>query len=284
MSEDNVLCASNTAIPMVFGSGSATKITPRDSGPSLIVPGFGFMNESGQYNDLTFEMWIKIRTSATEFRKIFGPISSDDGLYVNDAFLTLRVGTYSKSYFVGEWERPMLLAIRLSKNLASLVINGEEVISINTITNDLGFVSKYNEAGKDNDWLGFYAYADVPVIELDCLGIYPYKVSDIVEKRRWIYGQAVQSTENINGLDTASNILFDYPVSNYAKNYSYPDIGRWSQGINENLSIDNRSLSLPQYQLPTIAFSNKSKADWDRDIQRVQDNNLPFVTLRPGTA
>lgn len=284
LSEDNVLCASNTSIPMVFGSTSATTITPRDSGPSLIVPGFGFMNESGQYNDLTFEMWIKIRTSATEFRKIFGPISSEDGLYVNDAFLTLRVGSYSKSYFVGEWERPMLIAIRLSKNLASLVINGEEVISINTITDNLNFVSKYNELGKDNDWLGFYSYIDVPSLELDCLGIYPYKVSNIVEKRRWIYGQAVQAPENINGLDTGANILFDYPVSNYAKNYSYPDIGRWSQGINENLSIDNRSLSLPQYPLPTIAFSNKSYSDWERDIQKVQDETLPFISLKPNSS
>ncbi len=283
MAEDNVLCAGNTSIPMVFGSTSATKITPRDSGPSLIIPGLGFMNESGQYNDLTFEMWIKIQTSATDFRKIFGPISSDDGLYVNDAFLTLRVGSYSKSYFVGEWDRPMLLAIRLSKNLASLVINGEEVISMDVVTDNLNFVAKYNDLGKDNDWLGFYSYLDVPSLEIDCLGIYPYKVSNIVEKRRWIYGQAVQSPENINGLDTGSNILFDYPVSNYAKNYSYPDLGRWTQGINENLSIDNRSLSLPQYSLPTIAFDNKSYSDWNRDIQKVQDDTLPFITLRPNT-
>lgn len=284
LSENNVLCASNTSIPMVFGSTGSTKITPRDSGPSLIIPGLGFMNQSGQYNDLTFEMWIKIKTSAIDFRKIFGPIASSDGLYINDAFLTLRVGSNSKSYFIGEWDRPMLLAIRLSKNLASLVVNGEEVISMNVITDNLDFVSKYSDSGKDNDWLGFYSYPDVPVIELDCLGIYPYKVSNIVEKRRWIYGQAVKASENINGLDTAANISFDYPVSNYAKNYSYPDIGRWSQGINENLSIDNRSLSLPQYSLPEIAFSRKSLSDWTRDVEAIQDSTIPFMTLRPNSA
>ena len=284
LAEDNFLCASNTAVPMVFGSTSATRITPRDSGPSLIVPGFGFMNQSGQYNDLTFEMWIKIQTNASEFRKIFGPIASSDGLYINDAFITLRVGTNSKAYFVGEWDRPMLVAIRLSSNLASLVINGEEVISMDVITDNLDFVSKYNSTGKDNDWLGFYSYIDVPSLEIDCVGVYPYKVSDIVEKRRWIYGQAVQSPETMAGLDTGANILFDYPVSNYAKNYSYPDLGRWTQGINENLSIDNRAISLPQYALPTLAFSNKTSDEWYRDVEKVQDSTLPFITLKPNSS
>jgi hypothetical protein len=62
--------------------------------------------------------------------KIFGPISSDDGLYVEDGFLTLVIGNQFASHFVGEWFRPMLIHIRLIKDSASLLVNGEEVLSL----------------------------------------------------------------------------------------------------------------------------------------------------------
>ena len=261
--ENHILCATNSGIPMVFGAENSTRIVPNTNDyPSLILPGYGFMNQNGQYSDLTLEMWLKIQSSAITQKRIVGPIGSTDGLYVNDSFLVLKVGPYNGSYYVGEWDRPMLVAIRLSATSATLVVNGEEVITLDIDPEKVIFPEKLNEDGKDQDWIGFYAHIDIPIIELDCVGIYPYNVPAIVEKRRWVYGQGVESAETSPGSNLGSTVSFDYTFSKYAKNYMYPDIGKWSQGISENIVADNLSLSMPQYELPSIVFNNKTLEDW----------------------
>jgi hypothetical protein len=45
----------------------------------------------------------------TYTKKIFGPIASSDGLYVESGFITLKIGNAFRSHFVGEWYRPMLI-------------------------------------------------------------------------------------------------------------------------------------------------------------------------------
>lgn len=282
IAKDNRLCANNSGLPMVFGAENATVIRPNTVGePSMILPGYGFMNAEGQYSDLTLEMWLKIQSSATTPKRVFGPVGSDDGLYVNDAFIVLKVGQYNASYYVGEWDRPMLTAIRMSSEVASLIINGEEVITLDIDPSQVTFPNKLNEDGKDQNWLGFYAYDDVPSIELDCVGIYPYEVPAIVEKRRWVYGQGVETSESITGSTLGTTVSMDYTFANYAKNYSYPDIGRWNQGIVENLVADNASLSLPQYTLPTMRFSNKTTDQWLTDNNGLTALFGTYVSLRP---
>ena len=281
------LRAVSSGLPMVFGAGNSTVLVPNIDGlPSLILPGNTFMNETGKYTDLTLEMWLKIQSSATEPRRIVGPIASDDGLYINDAFLVLKIGEHIGSYYVAEWDRPMLVAIRLGANAANLIINGEEVIAFSFNTSELVFPSKttiVDGVEKDQDWIGFYAYEDVPRVEVDCVGVYPYLVPNLVEKRRWVYGQGVQVSENIKGSDLKSTITFDYPVAGYSKNYSYPDIGRWAQGINENLLVENSYLGLPAYQLPEFKFDNRTYDEWFEDVK--DDTGLygTSLTLRPQT-
>jgi hypothetical protein len=215
IADGNRLAARNYGLPLVFGSSNSTHIIPKENSPSLIVPGFGFMNQSGQFNSLTAEFWIKIQSFATEPRKIFGPISSDDGLYVDGPFLRVRIGDRILSHFVREWDRPMLVNIRLSENACDLIINGESVGRLLLDSSLYLFPSSV----KDNlsqDWLGFYAHQDVPLIQLDCVGIYPYEVAELVAKRRFVYGQGVEVPSNIKGLDSSSSVFIDFPFAKYA--------------------------------------------------------------------
>jgi hypothetical protein len=133
-------------------------------------------------------------------------------------------------------------------NSSKLYINGEEVLSLSYKTADLEFNST-------KEWLGFWSYEDVSPIEVDCVGIYPYKVSNIVAKRRLVFGQGVQAPDNINTAYSGQSLLIDYAFADYSNNYSYPDIGNWNQGINDNLNSENNMLSTPDYSLPEFLIN-----------------------------
>jgi hypothetical protein len=283
VANNNFLFAKNSGVPLVYGASSVTRLSPNPDGPSLIVPGLGFLNEVGQYKEYTVEMWVRLNSNTTQNKRIFGPIASNDGLYVDGPFLTLKVGDKFSSHFVGEWFRPMLINVRVLNNSASLMINGEEVLLLDINTESLELPKEFDEFGRSQDWLGFYAYEDVDPIEIDCVAIYPYSVPAIVAKRRWVYGQGVEFPENINTAYSGTSVFIDYPFANYANNYSYPDMGRWAQGVQENISVDNNTLSSPAYSLPEIVFSNSPGRDWDQDCREVQDGLKPFVTLRPSS-
>ena len=256
--DKNFLVAKNTSIPLVFGASNVTKLLPNsDNDPSLIVPGKGFLNESGRYKDYTVEFWARINSDAVTPKRIFGPISSLDGLYVEGGFLTLKIGKSFKSHFVGEWFRPLLIQIRLIENSASLVVNGEEVLSfvINTQTLDL---PQETVDGKSVDWLGFYSYQDVNPIEIDCIAIYPYQVPTTIAKRRWVYGQGVLSPEGINSSYGGTSAFIDFPFADYTANYAYPDFAEWQQGSFDNLTTTSSSIKTPEYSLPEIYLESKA--------------------------
>jgi len=244
----NSLAAKNSGAPMVYGTSNCTVITTNDNKPSLIIPSMGFLNNNGKYKTYTVEMWLRINCDATEPKKIFGSLENNSGLYVDGPFLVLKIGNHSASHYIGEWTRPMLVHILYFENSSKLYINGEEVLSISYKTSELDFDST-------KEWLGFWAYDDVSPIELDCVGIYPYKVSNIVAKRRLVFGQGVESPDNINTSYSGQSLLIDYAFADYSNNYSYPDIGRWGQGINDNLSTEKNILSTPNYSLPSFLIN-----------------------------
>jgi len=277
------MCSKNSGVPMVYGSSNTTIISPNTDGmPSLIIPGQGFLNTVGKFNEYTLEMWLRINSSSPTLKRIFGPISSSDGIYVNGPFITLKISDNVGSFCIGEWTRPMLVHIRIAKNKASLLINGEEVISLNILTSDLVFPDKESD-GKDNDWLGFYAYDDVTPIEVDCIGIYSYQIPLVMAKRRFVYGQGVEIPENINSAYSGTSVFIDYPFANYTNNYLYPDIGMWSQGIINNLSVKNNFLSLPDYELPTFVSSNKNLTTFNADNLAIQNESSKFFSLKPNS-
>ena len=285
LSRNNVLYAKNSGLPLVYGAFNSTVIFPNINRPSLIVPGFGAMNESGKYKTFTVEFWAKIQSNSILPRRIFGPIASTDGIYVEGPFLKLKIGDVLGSHYVGSWDRPMLINIRLKSNRASLVINGDEVISLDLNESTLTYPEKFDESDNDQDWLGFYAYNDVPIVQLDCVGIYPYEVATVVSKRRWVYGQGVDVPNNIKGLNSANSVFIDGSFSKSAKNYSYPRMGTWRNGVVENLTPQTQELSLPDYVLPTISFNNQSISQWYFDLENAQELiGNKFIKLKPNSS
>jgi hypothetical protein len=282
VSNSKSLFAKNTGVPLVFGASSNTKLTPNENGslPSLIVPGFGVMNDHGKGRDYSVEFWARINSNSTSPFRIFGPIASADGLYVDGPFLVFKINNKISSHYVGEWYRPMLFNINIIPNNASIILNGEPVISID-LQDDVEYPSKFSEAGKDQDWLGFYVSEQSSPIEIDAIAIYPYKVPVAMAKRRWVYGQAVEFPENINTAYSGTSTAIDYSFANYTNNYSYPDLGSWGQGVVENLITDRNILSTPSYNLPSILFDNKLSEDWIQDLGIAQNESSNFISLRP---
>jgi hypothetical protein len=276
----------NTGIPLVYGASGVTRLEP-NTDASLIIPGKGFLNKKGQYNDYTIEFWARIAANTSTPFKVFGPISSEDGLYVEDGFLTLVVGDQFASHFVGEWFRPMLIHIRLIKNSASLLVNGEEVLSLSLDTASLIFPEELDNSGNSQDWLGFYASSNVYPFELDCVAIYSYQVPITVAKRRWVYGQGVISAEGINSSYGGTTAFIDYSFADYTANYNYPDFAGWDQGSFDNLTTTQTSLRTPDYNLPEIFLGTKTLQDLYDDNKDAQDNesgpviNNKFLSFRP---
>lgn len=265
LASPNRLYAYNDGFPLVYGATNTTKIEENpELLPSLIVPGFGFLNEKGKYYDLTAEMWIKINVNSTEPKRIFGPIASSDGIYVNGEFLVIRIGNNYGSYYVGEWSRPMLLHFRVSQSTASLLVDGEQAISIAINTEQIEMPKPFAENGKEQDWLGFYSHSNIDLFEIDAVAIYGYQIPEIVAKRRFVYGQGVEFPELSSASLISSSAFIDYRVAGYSNNFIYPDMGRWSQGITDNIVIDAGTIKTPQYSLPSVIFNNPAmtKADW----------------------
>jgi hypothetical protein len=276
------LTAKNSGVPIVYGSSNVTRILPNGSDPSVIIPGQGFLNEAGRYREYTAEMWVRIDSKATSPTRIFGPIGSTDGIYVDGPFIKIKVGDSVGAHPITEWYRPMLLDFKISENTASLLINGEQAIEISYSTSGIVLPAETVVQGgteKNNDWLGFYASANVPFLDIDCVAIYPYLVPAIVAKRRFAYGQAVEFPENANSAYGGTSVLIDYAFADYTSNYSYPDIGRWNQAIVENLLVKDESLSVPEYTLPSVIFEDgTSTASWYQSLYDLQSGD-PFLSF-----
>jgi hypothetical protein len=282
---DNMLKAKNSGIPIVYGTSGLTTMYPNGSSPSLIIPGVGLLNEAGKFKQYTFETWLRINSYSNDRKRIIGPIGSQDGIYVDGSSIGLKVGNEYSAYYVGEWTRPMLIHMRVGKDTASLVINGQEVISLNYITEQLALPSMLDANKKDQDWIGFYAYDDIYPIEIDCVGIYPYIVATAVAKRRFVFGQGVDIPENINTSYSGTSVFIDYSFADYTSNYSYPKIGSWTQGFSDNVSVANRSLSVLSHPLPEIVLSSKTEEELFLDCKALQSSDTrDFFSFRPSSS
>lgn len=255
---DTTLLAKNSSIPMVYGASNSTILhEANQTEPHMILPGKGFMNEKGKTNTLTLEAWLRINSNNASER-IIGPIASEDGLYVDGPFLVLRIDDKTCSHFVGEWFRPMLVDVIVSKSTASLMVNGESVASIDLSDSTHNYASPEDSSGKSQDWIGFYCYGNVTSVEVDCVAIYPYEVSEVLAKKRFVSGQGVVYPQDINVAYSGESIFIDYIYSNYAKNYEFPTISSWQQGFFDNLDVSSKKLSSPTYQLPSVSSSGGS--------------------------
>jgi hypothetical protein len=295
LSQDFRLFAKNFGVPIVFGSSNVTKITENVyenvNYPSLIFPGYGFLNKRGRYNDYTVEMWIRVNAASLGTKKIFGPIGSTDGLYVDESFLTLKIGNGIASHFVGDWFRPMLIHIRVIRGSAFLILNGEEVANIDIDQDTLDLPDEFDNINRSKDWLGFYAYEDVTPIEIDTFSIYSYPMPTTMAKRRWVWGQAVTAPEQTNSSLNSITAFNDYAFANYAANYNYPDFANWKQAYFSNVNAESKALSLPDYTLPDFRLGDRTVTDLFDDIKLIvpeesdQDDilNKKYITLFPNS-
>ncbi len=283
-STSKIMYATNSSIPMVYGSDSSTKIVENPDGPSVVVPGMGFLNESGRNQTLSFEAWMRIKTdgntSAEPFR-IFGPLGSTDGLYVNGQHLIIKADGEFSSHYVGEWFRPMLINIEYVPNKMSLFVNGELATAID--------ISSITLPDDTNDYLGFYAGGNVSHIELDCVAIYPYRITPVIAKRRFGYGQAVVLPSEIETAYSGRQIQIDYTFAGYSSDYSYPKIESWTSSLRENVYANRDIMGTPRLTNPDIVLSetftssNTDLSVWESDIADANeaDADYPFIKMLP---
>jgi hypothetical protein len=255
------LLAKNSGLPMVFGSSNSTIVypNPTETDPSMIFPAQGFLNQVGKNNLYTFEFWLKTRVVKNNaVHKIFGPVSSTDGLYINKNSMVLKIGNKSGSYYVGEWYRPMLIDIKYSRTQASLMVNGETVVAFSLDSADLALFPEEIISTKNANWVGFYANSSKSVnsLELDGVAIYPYHVDSALAKRRYVFGQGVEFPQNVNVAYNGKSFFIDYAAANYSNNYRYPGIKSWDSKTNDNFNTNDGTLSTPNLSLPTLSYSD----------------------------
>lgn len=281
--------AENSGLPLAFGSQNSTRITQADdNNPSIILPGMGFLNEAGRYNSYTLEAWIRLQNLSANKIKIIGPIFSEDGIYVEEGYLSVVVGGQCiKSYFVGKWYRPMLVHFKYNQNYVSVYINGEEVIFENIDTENIN-LPEYDDDGDIKDWIGVYGNSLVDPFEIDCISILPYDLPLEMAKRRFVYGQGVGDFELSNSIYKNETIFFDYANSEYATNLIYPDMNRWKDALAINLDTSSSYLTPIDYDLPTFQSRSSSLyTDW-LEGNRLENINNPdafdYFVMNPTSA
>jgi hypothetical protein len=270
------ILARNYGIPMVFGSDNCTTLFPssQEGDPSIIFPSYGMMNDSGRYQDYTAEFWMRIFPNTVEEKRIFGPLNSDYGIYVTNNVMSLLIGNSFQSYAVSEWYRPMLVHLILKDGVAQLLVNGETVISINYDRGSLDY--------SQEEWLGFFSYDDFKIFEIDCFSLYSYPVPELVAKKRFVWGQGVDFSENIAKSFSGNSAFVNFSSANYTSNKTYPDTLNWRAGYNENLLSTRSSISAPEYPLPQVFIEDREKEElFESNKQFLENRDDLFFTFRP---
>jgi hypothetical protein len=318
ISLNNSLLAQLSGIPMVYGSSGNIKLNKNvfqtvssssayaeyvtntgstiyltedqyNKFPSIIFPGKGLLNQFGYNKTLTAEFWLRLSPEITTQTKIFGPLKSNDGIYIEKDFIKINVGKYTKSYFIGKWYRPMLVHFCQSPNEIFLMINGEKVISIPIDSLSINTFPPENE-----DFLGFYTSNKIYLHEIDSFSIFPYVVAEQVAKKRYVFGQGVQEQENIIAAFNGTLSYVDFPFSGYSSTIRYPDRTKWEDGFYNNLVANNQGISLPEYNLPEVIFNNSASiTNFEKSLitsgfyeqnYEIQDEDYPFIAMDPNNS
>ncbi len=270
--ENSKLLAKNEGVPLVFGSENVTRIYPSASAgtPSLLFPGKEFLTEKGKYKSYTLEFWLRIKPNTLIDRRIMGPVDSSDGLYVTKGFMTLVIGKNFITHNVSEWYRPMLIQIVYSESNIILMINGEQVGVVIIDREDLILAD-------ESDWFGFFSYQDIELFEIDCISIYPYDMQLPVARRRFVWGQGVDSQQNIDSSFQGETTAISFPNANYSVNSIYPDKERWDAGAYNNLLANTLRITNPNYNLPTVFLSGRDSDYWYSQNNKI--NNILYPDI-----
>lgn len=276
--DNGKLLCMHDGLPLVYGSINQTCLYPGAGGlPSLVLPAKGFMTNTGHHNDATYEFWMRIDPTAQTATRIFGPLQGTDGLYVERGYLKLQIGKKYAWHYVGKWYRPMLISIRYSPSKASLLINGEQVISLTLEDSDTASMAA-------EDFVGFYCTSETFPFEIDCVAIYPYYQSAEIAKKNFVYGQGVQKTNIIDQQHKGETVMFDFPFSKYTVDFKIPETSRWDTGYFTNVFVNGRAISVPSYSLPEVKLklttggdATTLETDWNATIASSVPASAPYI-------
>lgn len=282
--EDKIMLADNNGLSLVYGSENSTNIySSKHFNPSFVFPGKGMLHETGRYREYTLEMWMSIDVSSEPSLRILGPLDSDFGLYVKKGALSLVIGNNIASHSVAEWYRPMLIHLIVQEESVKLVINGELVALVPYDRESIDLPDTL-------DWWGVYSYDAVSHFKIDCTSIYPYVIPLQVAKKRFVWGQGVDTLQFIDGEFAGTTAAMDFTTSNYDVNQVYPDLGRWDAGYFDNLAVTSTAISLPDYSLPDRILGGaegsleaRNVNDWyeANKLVNLYEGGETFVTFRP---
>lgn len=234
--------------------------------PSIIFKGNGFLNSTGNYSSITAEFWLRINPMTVHETRIMGPLQSDDGIYVDNNYIILKVGQYKRSYYVGQWYRPMLIHFIQSPSELSLMINGEKVIKI-----DIDNLEQFNFNTSTNPYIAFFGDNLIPQFEINSFSIFPYKVAEEIAKRRFVYGQGVDELENISYASSSDLTYIDFPFAKYASTISYPK-RLWTDAYFNNITVSSEGIEPINYNVPDILFTNNSSSLTQSQAQAIWSN------------
>lgn len=277
-----------SGIPLVFGSQQTVRVEQADdSNPSIIIPSQGMLNESGKYNRYTLEFWARLSNISLDPVRIIGPIDSTDGVYIEEGYISVYVGEYTKSYFLGRFNRPMLVHLEYSEETVVLMINGEIVISIVIDVDNVSFPPQ-SIGGHSKDYFGVYGNSVIDPFEISCIAIYPYLMPPEMAKKHFVWGQGVLESDFSNDTFAKENITFDFPYSEYAYNVIYPDTMKWRSGFSINMETNSASLGIKKYITPeVIAIVNGEQVSSDawfrtnRTLNNEYKNLFAYVEMSP---
>ena len=182
---DEKLMAINRGIPMIYGDTTSTHLQPSES-PAIVFPGKGVFHQSGKFRELTLETWIRVRNGQHPAEaRVFGPLASNDGLWVKENTVCLVVGTQIVSFDVGDIFQPLLISIVFFGTDILLRVNGRDIGSV-------GYGTFPNSHNYNTDWIAFYCPVGFDSVEIGTVAIFPYAVSSMLSKRHFVWGQSVR--------------------------------------------------------------------------------------------
>ena len=245
-----------TVYPIVHGSDKSVSIS--GTANALCIPSQGMMSYNGRYKTLTLEFWTKIDKPYLGNKKIVGPFTETDdgnGLYVNQTSFILQFGNQKSVAPITDFNRPFLIQIVMSENNASLIVNGEKLISLDLSATDLDLFSNSNLVIPGDGYISFG-----PGI-YDFIAIYPYKMTAEQALRHFVFGQGVRFDEHIVDRFRGKSLVVDYSKVGYSANYNYPTTSNWKNSVNDNLEVSQYTISNYQYDLPTFNSTEKTLGD-----------------------
>lgn len=181
----------------------------------------------------------------------------------------------------------MLLDFQYTESKAILMINGEQVISMDIDVNNIAFPPS-ELYGSSLDWIGVYGSDALKPFEIDSISIFPYLLPPEVAKKHFVYGQGVQEFAPSSPEFLKKTAEIDFPYAEYAYNVIYPDTMMWRSGFAMNLNTTSSYLSTNSFDLPTVFLKSNgapaSEPDWfseNRALNTAIADFAPYLSMNP---